>query len=145
MLDDVSRRIRPPTESDPVAIATFQRTLIKSSAHKAFEFPERFALPSPPDDKWRREQRAFHRLLPELLNSLRGQYLAIHDEHLVESGVDKLAVAQCAYSRFGYVPIFVCLVTDRPLTPVRIPSPRSVRSVGAQHATAAGSRSDHAL
>ena len=85
------------------------------------------ALPSPPDDKWRTEQRAFHRLLPELLKSHRGQYVAIHDEHLVESGVDKLAVARRAYSRFGYIPIFVSLVTDRSLTPARIPSPRSVR------------------
>ncbi len=85
------------------------------------------ALPSHPEGKWRKEQRAFHRLLPELLSSHRGRYVAIHEERVVESGVDKVAVARSAYARFGYVPIFVSLVTDRPLTPVRIPSPRSVR------------------
>ena len=82
------------------------------------------ALPCPPEDKWRREQRAFHRLLPQLLSTHRDQFVAIHDEQLVECGADKLAVARRAYSRFGYVPIFVTLVTDRPLVPGRIPSPR---------------------
>jgi len=42
----------------------------------------------------------------------------------VESGSDKLEVARRAYSRFGYVPIFVSRVTDEPIAPVRVPSPR---------------------
>lgn len=86
-----------------------------------FPAPE---LPIPPDDKWRREQRAFHKLLPELLSTHRGQFVAIHEGQLVESGTDKLEVAGRAYKRFGYVPIFVSLVTDEPAAPIRIPSPR---------------------
>ena len=82
------------------------------------------ALPRPPEDKWRREQRAFQRLLADLLKTHRGQYAAIHDEHMVESGADKLAVAGRAYARFGYVPIFVGLVTDQPPAPIRMPTPR---------------------
>jgi hypothetical protein len=82
------------------------------------------SLPTPPDDKWRREQQAFRRLLPELLQSHRGQYVAIHDGRVVASGADKLDVAGQAYARHGYVPIYVSLVTDRPAPPVRIPSPR---------------------
>ena len=84
------------------------------------------ALPVPPEDKWRRERRAFHRLLPELLKNHQGQYVAIHDGQAVESGTEKLEVAGRAYARFGYVPIFVSLVTDQPLAPIRIPTPRPV-------------------
>ena len=82
------------------------------------------ALPALSEDKWRREQRVFHRLLPQLLQSHCGRYVAIHEGEVVESGADKLEVAGRAYARFGYVPIFVSLVTDQPPTPLRIPSPR---------------------
>src|ERR1700720_3292371 len=81
-------------------------------------------LPTPPEDKWRREQRAFRRLLPELLKTHRGQYVAIHEGQVVESGPDKLDVASRAYARFGYLPIYVSLVTEEPVPPVRLPSPR---------------------
>ena len=81
-------------------------------------------LPTPPDDKWRREQRAFQAMLSGLLSTHRGQYVAVHNGEVVDSGADKLAVAERAYAKFGYVPIYVSLVTDQPLPPVRIPSPR---------------------
>ncbi len=84
-------------------------------------------LPTPPDDKWRREQRAFQVMLSGLLSTHRGQYVAVHNEEVVDSGADKLAVAERAYAKFGYVPIYVSLVTDQPLPPVRIPSPPSRR------------------
>jgi hypothetical protein len=76
------------------------------------------------EDKWRREQRAFHVLLPGLLRTSPGQFVAVHEGQVVESGEDKLAVARRAYERFGYVPIFVSRVVAGPLTPVRVPSPR---------------------
>ena len=85
-------------------------------------------LPTPPEDKFRKEQQAFYRLLPELLRTHRDQYVAIHEGQVVESGPDKLEVARLAYSRFGYIPIFVSQVTERPLKPFRIPSPRLVRA-----------------
>lgn len=83
-------------------------------------------IPPLPDDKWRREQQAFSRLLPDLLKSHLGQYVAIHEGQVVESGMDKLDVAGRAYVRFGYVPIFVTLVADGPAAIVRIPSPRKI-------------------
>ncbi len=86
-------------------------------------------LPVSTDDKWRREQAAFRRLLPALLQTHRDQYVAVHEGQVVESGPGKLDVAARAYARFGYVPIYVSLVTDRPLSPVRIPSPRLLPSV----------------
>ena len=76
------------------------------------------------DDKWRREQRAFHDLLPGLLRTNPGQFVAIHEGQVVESGDDKLAVARRAYDRFGYVPIFVSRVAAGPPVPARVPSPR---------------------
>jgi hypothetical protein len=84
-------------------------------------------LPAPPQDKFRREQQAFHRLLPELLRTHRDQYVAIHEGQVVESGADQIEVAERADARFGYIPILVTLVTDRPRPVVRIPSPRLVR------------------
>jgi hypothetical protein len=82
------------------------------------------SLPTPPESKWRREQQAFRQLLPELLKTHRGRYVALHEGQVVESGDDKLAVAGRAYARFGYVPIYVSLVTDAPAPLVRIPTPR---------------------
>jgi hypothetical protein len=83
-------------------------------------------LPPRPTNKWRREQLAFLRLLPELLRTHRGKYVAVHEEKVVDSGEEKLAVAMRAYAQHGYVPIFVGLVTDEPLPPVRVPSPRVI-------------------
>ena len=87
-------------------------------------------LPDPPPpptaDKFEREKAAFHRLLPELLTTHRGQYVAIHDEQVVETGTDKVAVVMATFRRVGAVPIFVELVTEVPRV-VRILSPRVVR------------------
>ena len=83
-------------------------------------------LPPPPDNKWRREQHAFIRLLPELLKTHKGKYVAIHEERLVESGDDVISVAMRAYDRYGYVPIYVGLCTDEPQPVVRIPTPRFI-------------------
>jgi hypothetical protein len=83
-------------------------------------------VPTGGENKWRREQQAFRRLLPDLLKSNPNQYVAIHEGKVVEVGSDKLEVAGRAYARFGYVPIYVSLVTDQPLAPIRIPSPRLI-------------------
>lgn len=84
-------------------------------------------LPAPAEDKLRTERQAFHRLLPELLRTHRDQYVAIHEGQVVGSGADQVEVAEHAYDRFGYMPILVTRVTDRPRPPIRIPSPRAIR------------------
>lgn len=78
------------------------------------------------EDKWQREQRTFHRLLPELLKTQKGRFVAIHEGRVVESGIDKIEVARRAYERFGYVPIFVSRVNEGPPALVRMSSPRSI-------------------
>ncbi len=49
-------------------------------------------LPEPELTKFERERRAFYRLLPDLLRTHRGQYVAIHDEQIVDSGTVRLDV-----------------------------------------------------
>jgi hypothetical protein len=65
-------------------------------------------------DKGEREYRAFLRLLPQLLVSHRGQYVAIHEGEVVDFDADDIALIRRVHARFGYVPICVGLVTDVP-------------------------------
>jgi hypothetical protein len=67
-----------------------------------------------------REYDAFQALLPELLKSYRGQYVAVHDGKVVAHGPDQAEVAIQAYQRCGYQAIYVTMVTDKPQ-----PVPRS--------------------
>ena len=73
---------------------------------------------------WENEQRAFLRILPTLLATHQGQYVAVHHGRVIAEGPDQIEVAKQAYARAGYVPIYVGLVTNEPPRPVRIPSPR---------------------
>jgi len=73
---------------------------------------------------WEEEQRAFLRLLPTLLATHRGRYVAVHHGCVIAEGPEQVEVAKQAYSRAGYVPIYVGLVTEEPSRPVRLPSPR---------------------
>ena len=79
---------------------------------------------SRPETPYERERRAFRELLPELLQTHFGQYVVIHDGKVIASGSDRVAVALEAYSRVGYVPLYLGHVTDEPPRPARIPTPR---------------------
>src|SRR5436190_23147806 len=81
----------------------------------------------PPPTKWERERRAFLRLLPELLRTHRGQFVAVHDEQVVDSGDDPIALIKRVHARFGYVPIHVEEVAEQPPKAVRIPHYREYR------------------
>ena len=52
---------------------------------------------SRPETPYERERRAFHELLPELLQTHFGQYVVIHDGKVVASGSDRVAVALEAF------------------------------------------------
>ncbi len=82
--------------------------------------------PFPPKSKWEREYRAFLQMLPELLRTHRGKYVAVHEGQIVDSGDDKLDLAVKAYAKHGYIPIYVGLVAERPLPAERIPGFRVV-------------------
>ena len=89
-------------------------------------------VPQRNDDKWERERRAFHRLLPNLMTTSRGKYVAIHEESVVDMGDSADETAQRAYAKFGYVPIYIGLVSDQGPQVVRFPSPRVAR-LGTRH------------
>jgi len=83
----------------------------------------------PPPSKFDQERAAFYRLLPNLLATHRGQYVAIHGEQVVDSGQDQIEVALRVQSRVGRVPIFVHFVSEDGAQPVvrsgvaRLPTP----------------------
>jgi hypothetical protein len=62
--------------------------------------------------KWAQEYQAFRRLLPELLRTHRGQFVAVHQGKVMASGPDKVAVALEAFRQVGNVPIHVGLVSE---------------------------------
>jgi hypothetical protein len=69
-------------------------------------------LPTPPKTKWEREYQAFRRMLPQLLATYKGQYVAIHEGQVVGSGDDKLALALRVLTQIGNVAIHVGRVTE---------------------------------
>jgi hypothetical protein len=62
--------------------------------------------------KWEREQAAFRRLLPQLLATHRGKFVAVHGEQVVDSGDDKLTVALRVLASVGNTDIHVGLVSE---------------------------------
>jgi hypothetical protein len=91
--------------------------------------PVEVVVPVPQLEKGEREYRAFLRLLPELLEKHRGQYVAIHGEQVVDTDKDDIALVQRVHARVGYVPIFVGLVSDSPPL-VRVPHYRAYHARG---------------
>ena len=91
-----------------------------------FNLPATSNEPYRPHPKWVKEHEAFQKLLPQLLQTHRDKYVAIHEGKVVESGDDLISVALCAYKNHGYVPILVDLVTDRPKPIVRLHGPRRI-------------------
>jgi len=80
--------------------------------------------------KWEREYAAFRRLLPQLLVSHRGKFVAIHGEEVVASGDNKLAIALDVLAKVGNVDIHVGLVTDGPEPAARSGVGREMRVGG---------------
>jgi hypothetical protein len=80
-----------------------------------------FEVKLPPREltKLERERRAFFRLLPQLLGTHRGQFVAIHDEQIVGTGADRMELAMEVWRRIGGVDLYVGLVSEEPERPVR--------------------------
>jgi hypothetical protein len=89
--------------------------------------PEQVTLPAPvvgstrPSSKWETEYQAFLRLLPELLKTHRGKYVAFHNEQMVDSDTDEIALTLRVLRKNGNVPIHVDLVTEQPPPVYRVP------------------------
>jgi len=77
-------------------------------------------LPSRELPKGEAEYQSFLRLLPQLLGTHHGKYVAIHNGQVVDSDTDDVALILRVQAKVGYVPMYVGLVTEaRPV--VRIP------------------------
>ena len=83
--------------------------------------------PSAPSNKWESEYAAFQKLLPQLLLSHRGEYVAIHNGAVVGMGAEKLETARKAYAEYGPVAILVRLIADELPRIVEILSPQGVQ------------------
>jgi hypothetical protein len=70
---------------------------------------------------WQREYHAFLRLLPELLRTHRGQWVAVHNGQVVDGDADDVVLVQRVIAKIGYVPMHVGRVSDEPAEPVRMP------------------------
>jgi hypothetical protein len=87
-------------------------------------------LQGTPPAAWENERSAFLRMQPTLLTTHQGRYVAVYQGRVVAEGPDQVEVAKEAYSRAGYVPIYVGFVTNEPPQLVRIPSPRLLSNRG---------------
>jgi hypothetical protein len=65
-------------------------------------------------EAFERERQAFERLKPELLRTHRGQWVAIYQGEVAEAAWDRSQVLDSVYDRFGYVPVYVQQVEERP-------------------------------
>jgi hypothetical protein len=83
--------------------------------------PAPAVLPPVATTKWQRERIAFSRLKPELLETYRGEYVAIHEGQVVDHGPDDVALALRFFAKYGNVPVHIGLVTDSPEAAERIP------------------------
>ena len=80
-------------------------------------------------DTWRHEQlqrlepnrTAFQRLLPELLKTHKGQFVAIYQGRLVDADPDRAALVRRTRSK-GYRPVYIQKVTAEPRL-IELPSP----------------------
>jgi hypothetical protein len=83
-----------------------------------------------PQSKWEREYQAFRRLLPQMISTHRGQYVAIHNEQVVDSDQDKLALALRVLAKVGNVAIHVGLVDEQAEAVSRSGVRRDMRPAG---------------
>ena len=67
----------------------------------------------PAQTKWDREYHAFCALLPQLLGTERGKYVAVHEERVIDSDVDEIALTMRVVGLIGNVDFHVGLVTEQ--------------------------------
>jgi hypothetical protein len=87
------------------------------------------SVPVPALSKGEREYRAFLHILPGLLSTHRGKYVAVHEGQVVDSDADDIILIRRVHARIGYVPICVGLVSEERQV-ARIPHYREYRPAG---------------
>jgi hypothetical protein len=69
------------------------------------------SVPIPAMSKGESEYRAFLHMLPGLLATHRGTYVAVHNCQVVDSDANDIVLIRRVHARIGYVPIYVGLVS----------------------------------
>ena len=87
------------------------------------------SVPVPALSKGEREYRAFLHMLPGLLATHRGQYVAVHEGQVVDSDANDIILIQRVHARIGYVPIYVGIVSEERQV-ARVPHYREYRPAG---------------
>lgn len=72
-----------------------------------------------------KEREAFYQLRDQLLKTHRGQFVAVLGGQVVDSDVDNCELARRVYHKFGYVPIYIQKVEEKPRV-YDIPSPEVI-------------------
>jgi len=90
---------------------------------QVFEAPQ-LPIPQIIDDPWLRDEQAFFYKLPELLKTLRGKWVAIHNGDVVEIGDSVRSVLLRVRERFPKTEVYIQLV-DEKLPVVKTRSPRN--------------------
>jgi hypothetical protein len=90
------------------------------------EYQAMMAQPLPDDLGFERERAAFQRLLPELLQAHRGEWVAIVDGQPVEFGPDFSSVIAPVRQRFGQRSVYVHEISEQTRI-YKISSPRLIR------------------
>ena len=67
-------------------------------------------LPEPVLTKGQREYQAFLRLLPSLLETHRGKYVAIHEGEVIDSDDNDIALSLRVRRQIGLMPIHIGIV-----------------------------------
>jgi hypothetical protein len=62
-----------------------------------------------------REAEAYERMHPSLRDRFLGQWVAIHDQQLVDHDSDRLALYRRVRTRFGHTPILMRRVAESPV------------------------------
>ncbi len=87
------------------------------------------SVPAPALSKGEREYRAFLHMLPGLLATHQGKYVAVHEGQVVDSDASDIVLVQRVHARIGYVPIYVGLVSEERQV-ARVPHYREYRPAG---------------
>jgi hypothetical protein len=70
-------------------------------------------LPKAQPTKWEREYGAFKQMLPQLLRTNYGEFVAVHEGKVFDSDRDKVALVTRVMDRVGNVEFHVGLVTEK--------------------------------
>jgi PHD/YefM family antitoxin component YafN of YafNO toxin-antitoxin module len=86
------------------------------------------ALRQTQGEAWEKERAAFHRLKPQLLQTHKGLYVAIHGGQVVDADADNLVLARRVISKLKDMPFYLQLVSEEART-FEVPSPEELYSV----------------